>query len=143
MKNDIQCAACQFMQVKPEKFSKRLNGRKKRFCTHSDAKIASKAICEKSETEPDFISYTKDDGGEADIKTAPRWCPLKLMESPRKISKKAAYRIIDAQMPRGLFYLVEGDNYVGIDNRTGDVWVEEFQTLQQCRKWLVKEREEL
>ncbi len=73
MKNDIQCTACHFMQVKPEKFSKRLNGRKKCFFTHSDAKVASKAICEKSETEPDFISYTKDDGGEADIKTAPRW----------------------------------------------------------------------
>ena len=141
MKNDIQCTACQFMQVKPDKSATGIKGRKKCFCTHSDAKIASKAICEKSETESDFISYTKDDGVDVDIKTTPRWCPLKLMDCPRKISKKAAYKIIDTQIPRGIFYLIEGDIYVGIDNRTGDVWTEEFNTMKQCRKWLAKERE--
>ena len=141
MKNDIQCTACQFMQVKPDKSATRIKGRKKCFCTHSDAKIASKAICEKSETESDFISYTKDDGVDVDTKTTPRWCPLKLMDCPRKISKKAAYKIIDTQIPRGIFYLIEGDIYVEIDNRTGDVLTEEFHTMKQCRKWLAKERE--
>ena len=68
---------------------------------------------------------------------------LKLMDCPRKISKKAAYKIIDTQIPRGIFYLIEGDIYVGIDNRTGDVWTEEFHTMKQCRKWLAKERDEV
>jgi hypothetical protein len=45
--------------------------------------------------------------------------------------------IIDTRKPIGLFYIEEpGCKYTGIDNSTGEVWVEEFTKLLLCLKWL-------
>lgn len=42
--------------------------------------------------------------------------------------------------PRGLFYkTVNKSLYIGIDNLTGDAWTEEFNTLENCVKWLLRE----
>lgn len=46
--------------------------------------------------------------------------------------------------PFGLFYLTdkvtrEGKTktvYIGVDNSSGDLWVEEFAALTACKKWL-------
>ena len=45
--------------------------------------------------------------------------------------------------PLGLFYLTDKNNkgktvYIGVDNSSGDVWVEEFRTLGACKRWLLK-----
>lgn len=71
-----------------------------------------------------------------DIKTAPRWCPRRLMMEPLEITKAEAYRVIDTRRPLGLFYLKEGEGYTGIDNLSGDAWTEEFKTKEECLKWL-------
>lgn len=38
--------------------------------------------------------------------------------------------------PPGLYWANESGKYIGIDNSTGDAWVEEFETLQECIRWL-------
>ena len=38
--------------------------------------------------------------------------------------------------PLGLFYHRDGNLFVGIDNRTGEAWVEEFASLEECIAWL-------
>ncbi|WP_461206904.1 hypothetical protein [Clostridium sp. DL1XJH146] len=57
----------------------------------------------------------------------------------KKISKDEANKIILGREPLGLFYTIEkseGKNiYVGIDNRSRDAWVEEFESLKACKKW--------
>lgn len=43
--------------------------------------------------------------------------------------------------PRGLFVLDTGIEVIGIDNRTGDMWVEEFPDMEECLNWLVGDKE--
>lgn len=44
---------------------------------------------------------------------------------------------------KGLFWYRGSSVFVGIDNRTGDFWVEEFDTLEDCLTWLNgKEKDE-
>ena len=52
------------------------------------------------------------------------------------ITKEEASLIIETRQPIGLFYEVDGDLYIGIDNSTGDAWVEEFKTKEECLAWL-------
>ncbi|MFW5647931.1 MAG: hypothetical protein ACOCG5_02475 [Candidatus Alkaliphilus sp. MAG34] len=52
------------------------------------------------------------------------------------ITRDEASKIIETSEPRGLFYEVDGDVYVGIDNSDGDAWVEEFKTPEECLNWL-------
>lgn len=105
-------------------------------CKHPDAEVAFKLICPDSSRMPGFIAFTKRGTSEPDIKTAPRWCPRKLTEEPRKIGKDEALRVIDTREPFGMFYLKEEQGYTGIDNRTGDAWTEDFPTKAKCLKWL-------
>jgi len=53
-----------------------------------------------------------------------------LMSIIKKISQEETQKIIDTRQPIGLFYTVEitkgQRTYIGIDNSTGDAWVEEF-----------------
>lgn len=45
--------------------------------------------------------------------------------------------LIENRSPKGLFYTVGYDCYIGIDNTTRDAWVEEFETLDECTSWLL------
>ena len=45
----------------------------------------------------------------------------------------------DRYQPLGLFYLEERENFVGIDNSTGDAWTEEFPDRESCLRWLRRE----
>jgi len=51
------------------------------------------------------------------------------------ISDKTARKIIETRGPRGLFVLQEM-KIIGIDNSTGDAWTEEFDTYEDCVRWL-------
>ena len=42
-------------------------------------------------------------------------------------------------MPSGLFFLREGSKVIGIDNSTGHAWTEEFDSVNQCKRWLMGE----
>ena len=41
--------------------------------------------------------------------------------------------------PRGLFFAVEERTYIGVDNTTGEAWVQGFTSLRGCIKWLLRE----
>lgn len=63
------------------------------------------------------------------------------MADIKKIISEEAFEIIDTRKPLGLFYVVQeceaATFYTGIDNRTGDAWVEDFRSLETCEEWLV------
>ncbi len=54
----------------------------------------------------------------------------------QQITQVEASEIIRTYEPIGLFYLLDGDTYVGIDNLTGHAWTEEFNTFEECKAWL-------
>ena len=77
------------------------------------------------------------------------------------ISADEAKEIIETREPRGLFLYIENGyviptgvngnvnlvhigniddtKIIGIDNRTGDAWTEEFDTYEDCVKWLYED----
>lgn len=55
----------------------------------------------------------------------------------KKISAEETSKIIITREPRGLFYHQTQSSYIGIDNRKGDAWVEDFKTLTACKRWLL------
>ena len=61
----------------------------------------------------------------------------------RRVSRKEAWRILESgeetgvYSPKGSFWCKDGGRYVGIDNRTGDAWTEDFATLSACLNWLI------
>jgi len=60
------------------------------------------------------------------------------MTKIKKITSEESSKIIKTREPRGLFYIIDNGIYVGIDNRTGDAWTEDFKNLGSCKRWLVK-----
>lgn len=54
----------------------------------------------------------------------------------KKVSSEEALKIIETRKPLGLFYCIDDDVYIGIDNQTGDAWTEDFKSLSACKKWL-------
>lgn len=62
----------------------------------------------------------------------------------RQITQEEAFKIIETREPIGIFYEVDRDRdvFVGIDNSTGEAWVEEFETRGECWDWLREEKEE-
>lgn len=54
----------------------------------------------------------------------------------QQITQSEASEIIRTYEPIGLYYLLDGDTYVGIDNSTGHAWTEEFDTFEKCKAWL-------
>ncbi|MHC1722499.1 MAG: hypothetical protein AB9836_04755 [Aminipila sp.] len=56
-----------------------------------------------------------------------------------EIGSKEANSIIDSRKPLGIFYHLDGEICVGIDNSTGDAWTEEFKSVDDCKKWLIGE----
>lgn len=59
----------------------------------------------------------------------------------KEISPKQYVKILDSYngreyLYRGKYYLIRGNKYIGVDNSTGDCWVEEFDTLDECIDWL-------
>ena len=58
------------------------------------------------------------------------------MNEIKQITRREANQIIEKREPRGLFYLPETGFCVGIDNSTGDAWVEDFDNKKDCLNWL-------
>lgn len=56
----------------------------------------------------------------------------------KRVNKQEAEKIIDTFKPIGIFYMYdnEANVYVGIDNSSGECWVEEFYSLEDCLEWL-------
>ena len=65
-----------------------------------------------------------------------------MIDDIKKVTQEEASDIIESRKPLGLFYCIEKskDNrniYVGIDNRSGDAWTEDFKSLSTCKRWLI------
>ncbi len=84
----IRCIDCPLMEISgyaritAANYSKRPRGNC--FCKHPDAERVFKEYCPNSPRMPCFISFTQTDSGKPDIKTSPRWCPLKHMGAVRQ-----------------------------------------------------------
>jgi len=57
------------------------------------------------------------------------------------VTEEEMFEIINHRGPRGLFVHEDATCYIGIDNRDGDAWVEEFPDLDSCLRWLADEEE--
>ena len=55
------------------------------------------------------------------------------------VNSATADYIIKKRKPAGLFIYRDSGRYVGIDNRTGDAWTEDFRTKLGCLAWLTDE----
>lgn len=55
------------------------------------------------------------------------------------ISQNEASEIIALRRRKGLFWTIENGRYIGIDNRDGNAWTEEFGSLKECEQWLRRE----
>ena len=51
----------------------------------------------------------------------------------RQINSKETRKIIDDRKPIGKFYEYDNGKFIGLDNETGDCWVEEFDMLEKCK----------
>jgi len=60
----------------------------------------------------------------------------------KEINLKKLNKIVRSFKPIGLFFHRHSDDLViGIDNSTGDCWTEEFEDVDECKKWLRREKE--
>lgn len=57
----------------------------------------------------------------------------------QRVCQEYARQIIETREPRGYFYTFENGIYTGIDNGTGDAWSEDFDSREECMKWLRRE----
>lgn len=57
----------------------------------------------------------------------------------QELTVEQARAVVESREPLGLFWARERDGYVGIDNRNGDAFVETFDTLEECQRWLNRE----
>ena len=53
-----------------------------------------------------------------------------------EITKEEAHKIIETKEPEGLFWLIDGDTFIAIDNSRGEAFVEEFHDKEECLQWL-------
>lgn len=61
--------------------------------------------------------------------------PSEICKIPYKRGKHLV-KIGKEYAPRGKFYFHNGKVWIGVDNSTGDLWVEEFITEKGCVAWL-------
>lgn len=58
------------------------------------------------------------------------------------VSEEKLMEIIETRKPLGCFVYSEGMEVVGVDNRDGDAWTEDFPNLVECLAWLLDEEDE-
>ncbi len=58
------------------------------------------------------------------------------MNRPKEVTRQEAEQIIKSKNLPGCFFLNDGEWYVGIDNRTGEAWTEDFRSKEECLLWL-------
>lgn len=56
----------------------------------------------------------------------------------KRISRQKANEIAANGEPLGLFYMISLGRYIGIDNRNGKAFMDNFPTLDECKEWLTR-----
>ena len=59
----------------------------------------------------------------------------------QRVSQEFAITILESKEPKGLYWYSIGQIFVGIDNTDGEVWVEEFESKEECFVWLKRSKE--
>lgn len=54
----------------------------------------------------------------------------------KEITKEEAFKITETKEPEGLFWLIDGDEFIVIDNSRGEAFVEGFQDKEEGLQWL-------
>jgi len=54
-----------------------------------------------------------------------------------EVDKRLASQLIESRSPEGLFWIKENNRYIGIDNSMGEAWVEEFDSYENMKIWLI------
>lgn len=54
----------------------------------------------------------------------------------KEITKEEAHKIIETKEPEGLFWLIDGDTFIAIDNSRGEAFIEEFDDKEEGLQWL-------
>ena len=54
----------------------------------------------------------------------------------KEITKEEAHKIIETKEPEGLFWLIDGDTFIAIDNSRGEAFFEEFDDKEEGLQWL-------
>lgn len=54
----------------------------------------------------------------------------------QRVCQEYARQIIETGEPLGKFYTFENGIYTGISNETGDAWTRDFDSREECMKWL-------
>lgn len=77
------CKECLYMRVTGRAICNGNNNGRPRgdcFCTHPEAQESFMRVCPQSPKMATFIGYTPMGGTKPQIKTSPRWCPLREKE---------------------------------------------------------------
>ena len=81
------CGKCPHMHMAGRAYCNRNNSGNPRgncWCEHPDALEIFREMCPRNTRAPGFIGFTKMGGDKPQIKTSPRWCPLRLHWFPTK-----------------------------------------------------------
>ena len=54
----------------------------------------------------------------------------------QRVCQEYAKQVIEARVPTGKFYTFAEGVYTGIDNESGEAWTEDFESYEECMKWL-------
>lgn len=55
----------------------------------------------------------------------------------KEVGRNQAKQIINTRQSIGKYWLFDfSGKYIGLDNSSGEAWMEEFDTKQECIEWL-------
>lgn len=54
----------------------------------------------------------------------------------QRVCHEYANQVIDTRVPTGKFYTLAEGIYTGIDNESGEAWTADFESYEECMKWL-------
>lgn len=95
------------------------------------------AEAEVDEIEPEGPDYIEAEYREIEEEDEPILAGSKDWEIKR-ISRQKANEIAANGEPLGLFYMISLGRYIGIDNRNGKAFMDNFPTLDECKEWLTR-----
>ena len=58
----------------------------------------------------------------------------------QRVTELEAFDIITDRQPKGLFFTQSGNKIVGIDNKTGNAFTKDFDSIADCFEWLMGDR---
>lgn len=57
-------------------------------------------------------------------------------DKPLEVSEAFCNMVINEREPKGIFFFKSNEDYIGVDNKTGEAWTEVFVDKNTCLEWL-------